>query len=322
MSLESRDQKGGRGAEGGRRPLFDFQVNGFAGVDFQSDDLTLEGLRHAVMQLRDRGVGAIFLTLVTDAEERLCARFDRIEKFRAKDEAIARMIPGYHLEGPWLCPQLGFHGAHPPELMCAPNWPSFSRLQDAAGGRIRLVTLAPEWEGSIEFIAALTRTGVHSAIGHSDASAEVIERAVQAGVRFCTHLGNGVPGMLPRHDNVVQRLLARDDLYACLIPDGVHLPPFVLQNLFRAKPHGRVLFTTDAMSAAGAPPGNYSIGRQRVFVGADGIVRDGGPSGGFAGSSLAPDRGVELTAKFLNLDRAEAWDLWSRAPAAAFGVEL
>ena len=176
------------------------------------------------------------------------------------------MILGYHLEGPWLFPVVGFCGTHPAELMCAPRWPSFERLQNAADGRIKLVTLAPEWDGAIEFIAALARNGVHTAIGHSDASAEVIDAAVRAGVRFCTHLGNGVPRVLPRHDNVTQRLLGRDELYACLIPDGMHLPPFVLKNFFRAKPRDRVLFTTDAMAAAGAPPGSYSIGRQRVFV--------------------------------------------------------
>lgn len=155
------------------------------------------------------------------------------------------------------------------------------------------------------------------AIGHSNANDVEIDAAIRAGARFCTHLGNGVPGVLPRHDNVIQRLLARDELTACLIPDGIHLPPFVLQNFFRAKPPGRVLFTTDAMAAAGAPPGNYRLARLELSVGSDGIVR--GPNGGFAGSSLTPAQGVARVAEFLGMETAESQRYWT-ASAAAFGV--
>lgn len=300
--------------------LFDFQVNGFAGVDFQSESLSAEAMLHAVQALRADGVAGIFLTLITAAEEALCARFQRIEALRTRHPAIAAMIKGYHLEGPWLCPEPGYCGAHPPDRMCAPTLPSFDRLQSAAGGHLRLVTLAPEWPGSGEFIAAITGRGIHVAIGHSNASHQEIDRAIRAGARFCTHLGNGTPTNLPRHDNIVQRLLARDELTACLIPDGIHLPPYVLQNLYRAKPPGRVLFTTDAMAAAGAPPGRYTLGALEVEVGADGVVR--GPNGGFAGSSLTPRRGVELTSAYLGLDPATSWTLWSTTAADAFQVSL
>lgn len=291
--------------------LFDFQVNGFAGVDFQSDAMTAADLRRAVDALRADGVGGIFLTLITDAQRALEARFRRIEAMCAADPVIAAVVRGYHLEGPWLRPEPGYCGAHPPELMCAPTLAAFALLQDAAGGRIRLVTLAPEWPGSTDFIAELTARGVHVAIGHSNASATQIDAAIRAGARFCTHLGNGVPGVLPRHDNVIQRLLARDELTACLIPDGIHLPAFVLQNFFRAKPAGRVLFTTDAMSAAGAPPGIYRLAGLEATVGEDGVVR--GPNGGFAGSSLTPRQGVERVAEMLGIDRTAAADHWRRA---------
>ena len=134
--------------------------------------------------------------------------------------------------------------------MSAPSLPDFHQLQRAAGGKIRLITLAPEWPGSEDFIRALTGEGVHVSLGHTDASDHEIDRAIQAGARFCTHLGNGVPAVLPRHNNIIQRLLARDELTAFFIPDGIHLPPAVLQNFHRAKPDGRALFTTDAMAAA------------------------------------------------------------------------
>ncbi len=301
--------------------LFDFQVNGFAGVDFQSDAMTATDLRRAVDALRAGGVAGIFLTLITDREESLCRRFQRIEAMRQGDPAIARMLRGYHLEGPWLRAEAGYGGAHPLELMVAPTIPAFERLQSAAGGNIRLVTLAPEWPGSAAVIAHLTAQRVHVSLGHTNAGPGEIATAIEAGARFCTHLGNGVPSVLPRHDNIVQRLLARDELTACFIPDGIHLPPFVLQNLVRAKPAGRVLFTTDAMAAAGAPAGRrHTLGRVEVTVGEDGIVR--GPNGGFAGSSLTPLQGVANTARFLQLDPAAARQLWSAAPATAFGLTL
>lgn len=298
--------------------LFDFQVNGFGGVDFQRDGLTAAQLREAVAALRRHGAGRIFVTLITDEIDRLCGRLRRLGELVAEDETAARMIAGCHLEGPWLSPRPGFCGAHPPGPMHAPHLDEFDRLQEAAGGRIRLITLAPEWPGSPEFIAAVVARGVRVSLGHTDASDAQIDEAIAAGARFCTHLGNGTPGILPRHDNVTQRLLARDELTACLIPDGVHLPPNVLRNFFRAKPPGKVLFTTDAMAAAGAPPGRYSMGELFVDVGPDQVVRQPGKDG-FAGSALTPDEGVRRTARFLGLPAGEAARIWTGA-AAAFGV--
>lgn len=304
------------------RRLFDFQVNGFAGVDFQRDDVSLAEMRLAVAGLREHATAKIFLTLVTEEIDRLCARFAQFERLRAADPAIADMVPGYHLEGPWMSPEPGYRGAHPPEPMHAPSDAEFERLQSAAGGRIRLVTLAPEWPGSAEFIARIVARGVHVSLGHTNASEAQIDAAIAAGARFCTHLGNGAPLVLPRHDNVIQRLLSRDELTACFIPDGVHLPPFALKNFYRAKPAGKALFTTDCMSGAGAPPGQYKVGRLTIEVGSDCVARLPGGGGILAGSTLTPDDGVKRVASYLGLSPAEAERLWSDAPAAAFGVSL
>ncbi|HEU5077610.1 MAG TPA: amidohydrolase family protein [Opitutaceae bacterium] len=300
--------------------LFDFQINGFGGVDFQRDDLTPEGLARAVTALRRHRVTRIFATLITDEIDRLCRRFERLESFCEQDTAARSMVVGYHLEGPWLSPELGYRGAHPPKPMRAPRIEDFERLQQAASGHIRLVTLAPEWPGSPEFISHLRSRNVHVSLGHTNATEAEIDAAVRAGARFCTHLGNGTPGVLPRHDNITQRLLARDDLIACLIPDGIHLPRFVLQNFFRAKRPGSVLFTTDAMAGAGAPPGTYTIGELEIAIGADGVARQPGQNSGFAGSTLTPDEGVRRVAKDLNLPFEEAVRLWSTEAAKAFGI--
>ena len=301
--------------------LFDFQVNGFGGVDFQRDNLTSTEFAHAVAALRQHGTSGIFATLITDEIESLCRRFAALEKLCATVPSAGAAILGYHLEGPWLSPTPGYRGAHPAGPMRAPTLADYERLQAAAHGRLRLITLAPEWPGSAEFIAAVTQQGVHVSLGHTNASEAEIDAAIRAGARFCTHLGNGCPLELPRHDNIVQRLLARDELTACFIPDGIHLPKGVLKNFVRAKPTGRVLFTTDAMAGAGAPPGHYTIGPHLITVGADGVARQPGEKN-FAGSTLTPDVGVRHIADWLNLTPEAAYHLWSTAPAAAFGITL
>lgn len=300
---------------------FDFQVNGYAGIDFQAEALSRAELEYAVRAMRRDGVAGIFLTLITDEIDAHCRRLENFEKLRAASPECAAMIAGYHIEGPWLNPEPGYRGAHPPGPMHAPSLAEFERLQSAAGGHVRLITIAPEWPGSAECIAAMTRAGVHISLGHTNASNAQIDDAIRAGARFVTHLGNGTPPEMPRHDNVIQRLLARDELIACLIPDGIHLPSFVLRNFFRAKPRDRVLFTTDAMSGAGAEPGRYKIGRLEIEVGADGIARQPGGTG-FAGSTLTPDEGVRRCAAYLGISLAESAELWSTAATKAFGVTL
>lgn len=303
-------------ADGG---LFDFQINGFAGVDFQRDELDGAGLRRASLGLRARGVGNFFFTLITDEIDRLARRFERAETLRASDPLLGDMIAGYHLEGPWLCPKNGYKGAHPAGPMRAPSLADFERLQSAAAGRIRLVTLAPEWPGSPGFIAELVASGVQVALGHTEADDRAIDEAIAAGARFATHLGNGAPAMLHRHDNIIQRLLARDELTACFIPDGIHVPRATLKNFVRAKPAGRVLFTTDCMAGAGAGPGRHTLGDSEIEVGADGVARQPGGEG-FAGSTLTPDQGVANVAAWLGYSPVEARRLWTVAAREAFGV--
>lgn len=300
--------------------LFDLQVNGFTGVDFQQPELLQHELRRAVEALHRHETHRVFLTLVTDEIDALCRKFARLEKFRRADPLLAETICGYHLEGPWLSPQPGFCGAHSGELQRAPTLADLRRLQEATGGHLRLITLAPEWPGSAEVIAAAVASGIVISLGHTDASEETIDEAIRAGATLCTHLGNGVPLTLPRHDNIVQRLLTRDELTACLIPDGAHLPPFVLKNFFRAKPPGKVVFTTDCMAAAAAPEGRYLLGAAEVES-RGGVVRKPGEQL-LAGSSLTPDRGVQNAARWLDLPLAEARAMFAERAADLFGIAL
>ena len=301
--------------------LFDIQVNGFAGVDFQRADLSADDVRRAVEALAAHETHRFFLTLITDGIDALCAKLKNLERIRAADRLIHAGVCGYHIEGPWLSPLPGFYGAHNPLHLKLPLIADFERLQEAAGGHIKLLTLAPELPGSADIIHSITRAGSQVALGHTNASDTDISEAIAAGARFCTHLGNGVPIEMHRHDNVIQRLLARDELVAFFIPDGIHLPPSTLKNFFRAKPAGKALFTTDCMAAAGAPPGKYSIAHHELEVGADRIVRASAHSG-FAGSALSPDEGVDNIRRWLGLDENTARSLFSGSIADFFGIKL
>ncbi len=301
--------------------LLDIQVNGFAGVDFQQPGLAATEVSRAVEGLASHETQRFFLTLITDSISSLCAKLENFESIRAKNPILSAAICGYHIEGPWLSPKSGYHGAHDPRFMGPPNLADLERLQKAAHGHIKLITLAPEWPGSTTLIRTARAQGIQISLGHTNATESDIDAAISAGALFCTHLGNGTPAELPRHDNIIQRLLSRDELTAFFIPDGIHLPPFVLKNFFRAKPPGKALFTTDCMAAAGAPPGRYRIACIDVEVGQDRVVRS--PiTGTMAGSALAPDEGVQNICTWLHLSEPEARALFSTKVAQAFGIQL
>jgi N-acetylglucosamine-6-phosphate deacetylase len=297
--------------------LFDLQVNGFAGIDFQRP-VSPEALHSACLALRACGMQRILVTLVTDSLQALESKFRALEACRRQDPLIRECIVGFHLEGPFLSAEPGYRGAHDPQWMRDPDWEAFAPLQEAAGGQIRLVTLAPERAGAAPFIRRAVQSGVRISLGHTAASEDEISAAIDAGATLCTHLGNGCPTTLHRHDNIIQRLLARDELTACFIPDGVHLPPMVLRNLIRAKPPGKVILTTDAMAAAGAGPGRYTLGALELEVGMDAVVRLPG-SAHFAGSALRLDEGVANAAQWLDISPEAAARFASSVPAGLLG---
>ncbi|NNE34859.1 MAG: N-acetylglucosamine-6-phosphate deacetylase [Rhodothermales bacterium] len=301
--------------------LFDFQVNGFAGIDFQSSDLTLDDMVKAVEALRRHSTTGILFTLITDRVDSLCRKLERIESLRRTDERVASVVRGYHVEGPWISTEPGYFGAHPVHLACKPTLADYRRLSEAAQGNLKLITLAPEVDGCLQVTEAATKDGVRISLGHTNASEMEIDAAIEAGATLATHVGNAVPLMLHRHDNIIQRLLARDELIACLIPDGLHLPPSALKNFFRSKPSGCVFFTTDCMAAAAAPPGRYTIGPHTVEVSSDGIVRLPGEKR-FAGSSLTLEKGVDNVVNWLGLDYETAVGICSTLPARHFGCDL
>jgi N-acetylglucosamine-6-phosphate deacetylase len=176
---------------------------------------------------------------------------------RESSAVVARQFPGIHVEGPFLSPHDGPRGAHPLEFIRSPDWDEFQRLQEAADGLIRILTMSPEHDGSNEFIRRVADSGVIVSIGHSDATAEQIRAAADAGARMCTHLGNGCHPLIHRHDNNIWPQLADDRLAAGMIVDGHHLPPDVVKTFIRAKSTCKAILVSDMSGLAGLPPGRY-----------------------------------------------------------------
>ena len=223
------------------------------------------------------------------------------------------------MEGPYISPEDGPRGAHPREHVRPASVDDFERRQDAAGGRIVLVTLAPETPGAVPLIERLVSRGVCAAIGHTAASPRQIADAIAAGATLSTHLGNGCASVLPRHPNVIWEQLASDALHASLIVDGHHLPASTVRALVRAKGAERTILVTDATAAAGSAPGRYRIGAVEGELGADGRVSlPGTPF--LAGSSLTLDRAVANTARFTGLSIDAVIPMASTIPARLLGM--
>ena len=181
---------------------------------------------------------------------------------------------GFHVEGPFLSSVTGFVGAHDPQRTKDATVADMKLLWEAAEGLIRVVTLAPERDREGEVTAWLVERGCVVSIGHSDASLEQIELATRVGASLVTHYGNGCPQMLPRHDNILQRLLFfKDRLMFTIIADGAHLPMFFLENMVRFLGEERLIVVSDAIHAAGCGSGEYQLAGQRICVAEDGIPR-------------------------------------------------
>jgi len=291
------------------RALFDPQVNGFAGIDFQQDDLSSDQLLHAVRELRRHACSEILLTLITDEWPTMMKRLAHIKRLRDANPELTEAILGFHIEGPFLSAEEGYRGAHNPALMIDPTPDHIRELHALTSDCVTLLTLAPERPGAIRAIEEATKHKIKISAGHTNATSQQLQDAEKAGAMGFTHVGNGCPRTLDRQDNILWRAL-NSKLMLGVIPDTIHVSPDLFRIILTA-PTGGTYFTTDAMAAAGAPPGTYTIGKIKVDVGSDGVVRlPGQPY--FAGSALTPLEGVIRAARMLEtspLDVAESfWD--------------
>jgi N-acetylglucosamine-6-phosphate deacetylase len=291
----------------------DLQVNGFAGVDYNSAASTHEQIAESIRAMFACGVTRFFPTVITGSPDNMSAALRHLANAK---ESIGEgpAMEAFHLEGPYISPGDGPRGAHPARWVRPPDLEEFLRFEDAARGNIRLVTLSPEWPQAPRFIEGIVQQGVVASIGHTRASAAQISDAVSAGATLSTHLGNGADAVLPRHPNYLWEQLADDRLAASFIVDGFHLPQSFLKAALRAKGLERSLLVTDAVMPAGCSPGSYRLGEVEVELHPDGSVRLAGGTR-LAGSALMMHHAIANVMQTAGLNLRDAISLATRNPA-------
>ena len=258
--------------------FIDLQVNGYLGSDVNSDTVDADVVISLTEKVLSTGVTTYLPTIITASEEKIIHSLRAIAQARRASPLVAHAVPFVHVEGPYIAAEDGPRGAHAREHVRPPSIAEFERWQTASDNLVGLVTISPHSNEALEYIAALARKGVLTAIGHSAASPAQIHAAADAGATLSTHLGNGLGSPLPRHPNLLWAQLADDRLTATFIADGHHLPADTLKTMLRAKTIDCSILVSDAVALGGMPVGIYNtdVGGE-VEVTADGRVA-GGPS--------------------------------------------
>ncbi|MBX3414662.1 MAG: amidohydrolase family protein [Pirellulales bacterium] len=298
----------------------DIQVNGYDGQEFSSLALTPALVARIVRRHYEFGVTRLCPTLTTEGFDVLAHGLRTIAAACEADAAIAASVPGIHVEGPYIAREDGPRGAHPLAHCRPPCWDEFSRLQEAAGGRIRLLTLSPEYEEAPEFIRRAVASGVVISIGHTGADSTQIRAAVDAGATLSTHLGNGAHRQLRRHPNYLWDQMAEDRLSASLIVDGHHLPAEVVKSMVRAKTPERIILVSDESGLAGLPPGRYPSSGCELEILPDGKLVIAGQDQLLAGASAPLGVGIANVIRFAGVSLATAVDMATTHPARLLGL--
>jgi N-acetylglucosamine-6-phosphate deacetylase len=298
---------------------FDLQVNGYGGVDFNQDDLSADDLHRACEKLVADGVAGILATIITEKIDLMCARVARLVELRQRDELAKRIIHGIHIEGPFINETTGYRGAHPADAVIPASEDQAKKLFDSAGGLLRLFTLAPERDPRFKVTSLLSKEGVTISAGHADASLADLTAAADAGLSMFTHVGNGCPMQMHRHDNIIQRAISlRDRLWLCFIADGVHVPFFALANYIRSAGIDRCIVVTDAIAPAGLGPGRYTVGRWDLLIGPDMVAR--APDGShFVGAAITMPQTHRNLREKLGLSDQQCRTLLADNPRKAVG---
>ena len=303
----------------------DLQVNGYAGVDFSSPDLTLAKVEETARTLYLRGTLAFCPTVITSPIEVYRQTLPvLVEAIRTQSDSGSdrrSLLCGIHLEGPFISPEEGAVGAHPRQHVRLPSLAFFDELAALADGQIALLTLAPELPGVLELVRHACALGVPVSIGHTLADIEAIKAAVDAGATLSTHLGNGCPNYIHRHHNPLWPQLAAPGLSAMLITDGHHLPPELITVALAAKGTGRVIITSDSSPAAGCPPGEYTFFGTHALLEPSGRLRNL-DSDTLAGSSATLLDCMNVLAGLGLLDETALWQVGRDNPLKILGKSL
>ena len=292
--------------------LIDIHIHGAAGHDVM--EASVDSLLCVEKFLFQHGVTSYLPTTVTAPLDLTLAALDRlanaIDGARNRSEGRARPA-GIHLEGPFLSHTR--RGVHPAAQLMPPTVENFERFWEAAGGHIKVMTIAPELAGATEVIAQAAKRGVCVSLGHSDAEMDAAQAGVEAGARHATHTFNAMRPSSHRNPGVLDLVLTDDRMTADIIADGIHVDPALVKLFVRAKGPERAVLITDALAAAGMPEGHYRLGDLEFDV------KDGRCLAGdtLAGSVLSLDRAVRNVMDFAEIDFQQALGTASLNPAKA-----
>lgn len=302
--------------------LIDAQMNGYGGREFSSAALTVEEVARIGGQMEAFCVTRTYPTVTTNSHATMAHSLRTIAAARRQSAAVARQFPGIHVEGPFISPHDGPRGAHPLEHVRPPDWDEFQRLQEAAAGMIRILTLSPEYDNSPEFIRRVAASGVVVSIGHTAAAPAQIHAAADTGASLCTHLGNGSYPMVHRHDNYIWPQLADDRLTAGLIVDGHHLPPDVVKVFIRAKTVERTVLVSDMSGLSGLPPGRYSGDLCESEILPNGKLVVAGQTQIMAGATFPLGTCIANATRFAGVTLREAISMAFDNPARLLGTDV
>ncbi len=297
--------------------LIDIQINGYMGVSFSDQDLTIGKMQKVTEALWKEGVTSYLPTLTTSDHERLLKSFSLLSKF-PDDDVIGKSIPGFHLEGPYISPVKGYRGAHSEKYIRLPNWNEFKELQKTAQNNIKLITVAPEMEGAIQFIENCSRSGVVVSLGHHNGTAQDIEKAVFAGASLSTHLGNGCANEINRHNNPIWPQLANDGLSISIISDGAHLTRDEVRTFYKVKGNEKTILVSDALSLAGLSPGEYIDDGDTLLLTKDVVMFPA--ENVLAGAAQPISKCVGNIIKFTQCSLKDAIQMASTNPARLMGL--
>jgi N-acetylglucosamine-6-phosphate deacetylase len=299
--------------------FIDVQSNGYGGQEFSSADLTTEQVATITAQQNAFGVTQYCPTVTTTSRGTFLHALSTVAEACRRWPSVNHAVAGIHVEGPYISPEDGPRGAHPLAHCRPPDWDEFQQLQDAAEGRIVILTMSAEYPQAAEFIARAVKAGVVIALGHTAANSAQIRAAVDAGASLSTHLGNGAHRMLRRHPNYLWDQLADDRLMASLIVDGHHLPAEVVKTFVRAKTPERCLLVSDLSGLAGLPAGRYETELCNLEILDDGRLVIAGQDQLLAGASRPIGVGIANVIRFAGVDLATAVEMATRRPAQLLG---
>lgn len=297
----------------------DLQVNGYAGVNFTSPNLTLAQVQSTARMLYQRGTVSFLPTVITAPWE----LYEHVLPLLARAmsaENDQNQILGIHLEGPYISPRDGARGVHPLAHVRPPSCDEFKTLFNLAQGCIRLLTLAPELPGAIDLIHCASEMGVIVSIGHTLATSQDVQAAVAAGAHASTHLGNGIPTLIERHQNPLWPQLAQPALAALLITDGHHLPADFVRTVLAVKGASHTIITSDAAPAAGLPPGEYEYFGTRTRLEPDGRLHSP-QTGTLAGSAATMLQCMNWLAGLDLVDEGGLWNVGRDNALRLLGLE-